>query len=334
MRVRGALGAFAALVCSHGGALAAAPADITWNTPPGSPCPAQATVVAEVERLLGSGREGGRQPLRAVADVSQDARGLWHVKIAAGYGEATDTRELHAPTCGTVAGATALVIAMMIEPLMVGDLAPADLGSGPAPPPLMPAPLPPPALPPPPPLPPPRPPAPLEEEELATFVFGVHVTGNIGVLPVPAVAFGPDIGGMLGRFRFDVGMSWLPKRQILAESHPSAGVELTMITGHATGTFIQWREPLEIGWQLGIDIGSLRGEGFGVRRSEAGSTAWVAPRLGVLAAYPIAAFFAVRANLAFSFAGIRPTYQIAGVGDVYEVAGPVGDLALAAELRL
>jgi hypothetical protein len=338
--MRRAAGAFASVLLAAGSARAEPPVDLTWNAPPG--CPTRAAVVAEIERLLSSEPVSGPKVV-VTANVGNEVAGassVWRVHI---FVEGTsDIRVLNAPTCGTLAGATALVVAMMIAPLAVEATAPADLGTAPVPAPLPPpavAPAPPAPAPPapPPPVPPPiwqPPPPPVEEEgEPLAIVAGVRTTGAVGVLPGPAAGFGVDFGLLYGPARLDIGVLYYAERRAVLEERPDVGGDIDLVTAVATASWLPMRDPIELGPQLGLQFGSITGNGFGVRDPDSGSSAWVTPFVGGIAAWAPAPWLGVRLNVAVGWAGIRPSFGVTGVGTVHEVDGPVGELSLGAEVR-
>jgi len=257
---------------------------------------------------------------------------LWRVRIQAGWpGSAPHLRELRAARCGVLAGASALVVAMMIEPLVGGE-EPKDLGDRSPPPPpatvvpvpqqLRPAPLPQPVV--------PSKPAP-EPEPQGRFVIALHAGGAVGALPSVAFGFGGEVGVVIDKFRIDLGMVHYPGSD--AELDDERGASVTLTTARLSMAYLPLLDPIEVGPRLGIEIGSIQAEGFGVREPKQGGSAWITPFIGATGAYRIIDYFALRLDVAFGFATIRPTFVLEPYGAVYEVGGPVGFLAGAVEGR-
>jgi len=92
-----------------GPARAAEPVELRWHAPPG--CPSREQVLAEVTRLVAKAPE---KPLRARAIVTTDEQGF-RVQIAL-EGSAQGARTLRARSCASLARATALIVALAIDP--------------------------------------------------------------------------------------------------------------------------------------------------------------------------------------------------------------------------
>jgi hypothetical protein len=326
--------AFALIVAFASADAHASPVRLSWNAP--GECPSQATVVAEIERLLGSAGAQQEPPLEVSAHVDRldvpGAAPVWRVRIQAGWpGGTPHTRELRAPRCGVLAGASALVVAMMIEPL-VGGAEPADLGERPLPPPAVLSP-PPVVVPPRPPVPPPADAPKPDAEPEGRFVVAAHAGGVVGALPGVAFGFGGDIGVVVSRFRVDLGMVHYLATDATLPDAPDRGASVTLTTARLSAAFLPLLDPVEVGPRVGIEVGSITAEGFGVGAPGQGGSAWIAPFLGVVGAYRIGRYFAVRVDVAFAYATIRPSFVLEPQGPVYEVGGPVGFLAGAAEAR-
>jgi hypothetical protein len=100
--------ASAALVFA-GPAGAAPPIELRWEAPPG--CPSRERVLSEVRRLVANAPD---KSLRARASVTADEEGF-RVRIEL-EGSAQGARTLRAQTCESVARATALIVALAIDP--------------------------------------------------------------------------------------------------------------------------------------------------------------------------------------------------------------------------
>ena len=91
------------------------PVSIDWRAPSG--CPDRFWVQRDVYRLLGGKDRGlGAAHLSARADVVERADGRWQVVLSTLRAGRRGKRELTAESCAAVASATALIVAMMIDP--------------------------------------------------------------------------------------------------------------------------------------------------------------------------------------------------------------------------
>lgn len=109
-----------ALAPSH--ARADAGIALDWRAP--AECPSADQVMAKVDRLLGNRTARPAAPIAVVASVARDGSSF-RVRIEARRAE-TQVRELKGASCTAVANATALILAMMIDP----SVASADADAG------------------------------------------------------------------------------------------------------------------------------------------------------------------------------------------------------------
>jgi hypothetical protein len=87
---------------------------LRWKAP--AECPGESDVKAEVDRLLGASRARPAKPIEVTAAVSRDEQGTWHVRLETPGDGATRVREIHGASCHAIANASALILAMMIDP--------------------------------------------------------------------------------------------------------------------------------------------------------------------------------------------------------------------------
>jgi len=106
--------------------------DFAWSAPAG--CPPDAAVRAEIGKLLGGPIEGrAREDLRVRAVVER--RELWLVTLDTLAGGTAGHRTLESATCEGLASATALIVALIIDPDAVAAHAKPTPDATPAPPP-------------------------------------------------------------------------------------------------------------------------------------------------------------------------------------------------------
>jgi len=171
---------FAAVVAGmvlvpHGAAYAEAPRrteflKLDWVAP--AECPTGEDVEEDVVHLLGPSPNSA-ETVTARARVSKSADGRWHVKITT-TGASGGERKLDAPSCKAAATATALVLALRIDPTLLTKEPPPEPPPTPPPAPVEPAP-------------PPPPPGPTHEA-VPSWSVAALVAGTVNQLPSPNVA--------------------------------------------------------------------------------------------------------------------------------------------------
>jgi len=292
--------------------------DFAWSAPAG--CPPDAAVRAEIGKLLGGPIEGrAREDLRVRAVVER--RELWLVTLDTLAGGTAGHRTLESATCEGLASATALIVALIIDPDAVAAHAKPTPDATPAPPPTRA-----PAVTPPPP-PPPR----------ATFsLVGVGAVGHLGVLPGADVGLGAHVGLARRSLRVELRGAYGPRA--VASSRVGAA-------GEAYGKFRFWaatlagcwmleRGRLELGPCLDLELGAVAGEGVGATETTSATTWWYGMGAGVelvIAATPWLRF-PVHADAIVPWH--RPSYVFRNVDQPIFRPWPVGArLSLAAEAR-
>ena len=208
---------------------AVAPLELTWSAP--ADCPSRAEVESSIARLLAGSRSA--ETLGADVRVTVDRRGLYHARLRTHLHDADGERSLTAGTCPLVASATALVLALTIDPTLAVD-------------PQEPEPSPPPPAPPPPSTPPPpeprdvsAAPAPAAPRAGSTLTFAPGAAALIDVGSLPSAAIG-------GAVELAVGKGWATLRADWKQLVQELCMEVCLIT-----------EPSRISWSA-ITIRSIR----------------------------------------------------------------------------
>ena len=301
---------------------------LSWNAPEG--CPTREAVQQEVLALL-----GGRPPneLQVNVDVSKQSDGSWEASLTSSA-EPTP-RKLTGQTCATVAKAAGVVIALMVDP--ASNTAPA-VGKQPIPT----------AVDPPPPAPAPERPAPARRaqtrpapatpapapDDPGTFFMGAHIAGNVNALPtIAAFGFGAYTGGIMGPIRIDLGFTIYPSVEVGYDAAPEVVMDVDLIAAHVALAYMLVSDPLELGPQLGIKLGSMSAQSFGVTEPGSDASAWIEPYLAVQGAIRVAAWFAVPFRAGLGWAAIRPKFSVPPLGVAWEVDGFVGEFAAGPEFR-
>jgi hypothetical protein len=246
----------------------------SWQAPAG--CPETAEVRAEIARLLGGsiGALPGR--LQARAEVVTQGQGYAVVLETESAGE-VGHRSLEAGSCRELAKATALIIALMIDPDAVAAHAP------PAPPPASPAPKSPGGNP----------------AQALDFLAGIIVAGSQGTLPSPDVGLGGTLGLSGRRWRVDVRASYgLRRDQKASAPLPPGGYGRfnffsALLAGcwNLGGPGVAWG-PCAVG-----EFGVMSAEGVGVNRTLPAHVPWWAVGAGGYAVVPLSRRWAIPVHL-------------------------------------
>ena len=327
--------AAAALACAFflaHEALADGSLTLEWRAP--AECPAGKTVEREVSRLLGGAPAA--LPLTAVAEVTHDdAR--WRVQLRTRSAENTGDRAIESDSCGELADATALVLAMAIDPARVAATRAAPVASAPdagidpltsvkVTPPSTPATAPPTPAATEPPSAPPRPPPPRK-----TFAIGPYLLGDVGTLPNPGVGPALAFAWTPGALRIQLKALFFPANT--ARLPFSRGGTFELFGADASGCYEVLLGVFELGPCLGVELGALKGTGFGVNKQTPALAFWAAPSVGGAFAWRIGSSFALRLELAALFPLQRPEFVLDGVGVVHRPAAVLGRGGLGAEIR-
>jgi hypothetical protein len=346
-----ALGATSLAAPSSAGAAGGERVALRWSAPEG--CPDASRVTREVDRLLGDESPRPALPLDVSATVTPSAGGNFTVRLETQGEGGPRVREIKGASCNAVADATALLIALVIDPAAVARAT--SPPSSPSPsspfpsssPPAAPSP-PPPELPPlAPPLPDPLPLAPSPIPAVAppadagrargvrpSFRVQAWATADAGSLPGVSLAVGGKAAVVIEALRIELGGGvWLDRRANLAQP-ASAGGEVGLAVGSADACWSFLRAAqIELGPCLGFELGSLHADGFGASSTSSGSALWSAIQGGGLLAWSpvsrVAALFRLDAAVPFA----RPTFVIDGLGSVYRSSPVVGRATLGVEVR-
>lgn len=235
--------------------------DFEWSAPAG--CPPAASVQSEIDELLGgAARDRAREHLSVRATVERGA--LWLVTLETQSGTASGHRTIEAVTCQGLASATALIVALMIDP----DAVAAHAGKGkekePSPLPA-PAPAPPDATSPPPPA------------ARASFgLAGLGAAGNLGVLPGPDVGIGATVGLLRGHWRIELRAAYGPRdvqSDPLADPAGAYG-RFRFFAGTLAGCWTMLQSVVDMGPCAEAEIGAMYGEGSHSSQNTSETTPW------------------------------------------------------------
>jgi hypothetical protein len=280
---------------------AGVPLVLEWSAPAG--CPSEAGVRQRIETILGRPPRA-MTPVAASAVARRTAEGRWEVSLVVrGPGEGVaGRRRFDAESCDAAADATALIVALMVDP----EHAIVDVPAAPPPPPLPPrafappAPRPPADAPPPLPLPStaPAPPARLP------LHLSMHVAVGLDTATVGRAVAGLEgaAAATLSHASLEArGAVWAPATET-PPSRPDEGASLGMWTLGARGAYeVGWGD-LRVGALAGVEMDRVSAGGFGGTSSSTKDAVWSALELGGRAAWRFGRRFA----LSWALEGVAP----------------------------
>jgi hypothetical protein len=291
---------------------------LTWNSPAG--CPDRGAVLERLRSLLVVSKVSGEQVTAQGTVVGGPPSGTWELNLETVQGERTWKRTINSASCDELADAAALIIALVVDPdLMTEAQANAGAVTQKPPSPTVPTlPATPPVSPAPPVVALPEQteqPAQLDKRRTPiAFVVGGAAVVDLGSLP--GASFGAElaIGMRLAHAQIDALGMFFPSTETVIRADPKSGGDLGLIGGGVRGCY--WAPSPTWGWGVcaGIELGSMRGEGFGTDFTGTEARLWAATRLGAFATYPLAKSLAFRASLEGLLPVTRPTFELVNVG--------------------
>lgn len=326
---------------------------ITLEAP--AECPDEASLRAELERLLGeAARRGPRLEARARVERLEPS-GYVITVVMMREGRASE-RKLEGESCATLVEAAALLTAIAHDPSAVVERGATRPEAEPAPtPPLEPPPSP--ASPPPsvsPPFVPWSPGAlpatPGEPPSSLGFVARAGASLGLGDLPGLGVGTSLGLGLSAGAYRAELGFELGLGSSGALDARPDAGADFSRVVGLVRGCrrLAPWRSAsraalrpgrLELAGCLGAELGVLAGEGYGVASPERGSAFWAAPRLDLRPSLGLVGPLSLSAEVGLAIPVDPRRYVIRGADGaavlvVHEPAPVAGRAGLGLELRL
>ncbi len=258
------------------------PWTLSWEAP--ASCPAPADVEGEIRRLLRTTKSNpNREPLEASARITQDPGGFELELTTQEHGHYR-VRRLGAPDCAELATASALIVALAIDP----DLSNPPQAAAPPPADRLPEPIPQPEPVQPSPAPrhqivpwPEEPRRATAREIPLTWRLGAGAVVGHGILP--HTAFGPSLSALLywDFLRLQIGFSRLSTTFDVPDSDYQAWFVLSRATAQVCWSL--YRQSVLVGPCLGNELGQLRGTGKLIAISHTQRSFWVASSLGVFA---------------------------------------------------
>lgn len=320
--------------------------ELDWQAPRG--CPEEGDVEATIARLVGhpiaSGR--GAEPSTQVRAVVRTRAERFEVELHTRHGAAEEHRTFAAARCDALADATALIVAVALQPL--------EMATGPSPPAasaavLDPAPS---VVPPAPTMVAPRqrppaaaavPTARAPEAAVPEAVRARAVGGGLAVTVGPAVGVLPGVAAQLAavlalrgpHWRVEAGGAyWFPRT---ASSADRPTVEVGLGSGIMRGCYVFARTRLELPLCGGAELGAMRGRGQGAGvLARTSRSLWAAAHAGPGLSWRLGPWAAVRLTVDAIVALQQPGFDLRIGDERVELhrALPVGGRAgLGIELR-
>jgi hypothetical protein len=317
---------------------------LDWSAPDG--CPTGAEVRREVERLLGGpARLASGASLTARATVTHDD--VWRVSLATGSGDSARKRTIEADSCRGLADATALILALMIDPDAVAahgapgpstSSSAAPSVSATAAPSVAFAPSPAPTVPPvetstP----------PVRGSNVVRFALGPLVSTELGLLPAANLSIGGSVSVLSGPLKIALagryGLSEPEARVQFGTPPPNSsaggapGGRFRLVSGSLAACDTLARGAVDFGICGSLDVGRVRAEGIDIERVEVRDGLWVALSLGGFASWNPSSRVAIPLELGLVVPLSRYRFVLDNVGEVFPPPALGGRATLGVELR-
>jgi hypothetical protein len=239
-----------------------------WSAPP--ECPSSAEVLAETQRLL-----GGTQPPRSgehwTARAFASREGAWSVSIETSSASGPHWRTLHAQTCRGLADATALILALAINPEALAAAASAPPAKSSSTPPTPPAMVPTPSA------------APSRSTKHAIhFSLGGSVAVSSGILPAIDYGVGVAVAARVDSILLELSAhDWLRPVAVTIPGS-TAGGTFGLVSGTLYACNAFRIGAIEIGPCAQIDVGRIEATGFAVTKPITRAALWLAAGAGAI----------------------------------------------------
>jgi len=231
------------------------PFSLSWDAP--MQCPGQAYVRSAVEQLLARG-DAFPSHVDVRARVERCTGDSWCVRLTTVRDGETGERFVESSSCRSLADATALIVAVTIDPERAAEPPETVFPSASA---VLVAPAPP--------APPPATPTtPAKEAPAASgpgsapFHVGIvaQASSDLGTMPQPAYGFTVGASLMFGAFRLDGYAAHWAAPTAPAGSGPLTSTNVQLTVGGIRGCLVPWRGVLEISGCSGLELGDLHSQ--------------------------------------------------------------------------
>ena len=294
---------------------------LSWSAPEG--CPTQETLQSAIDRYLGGAGLSLAREVRADAKVTALEDGGFRLALLVETGGGTSVASIDAERCELLVKAAALKIAVTVDPLAVLDTVEAEPPAQPQPPPeekeeeaapiIEPEPEPEPEPPP--------------SEPKVRGAIAAQGLASYGVLPNFGAGVGLSAAIVFERWRFEAAGAYWPSRSERTDLTHDIGGNFMLGTAALRGCPEPKYKKVEFPLCLGVELGAMRGEGFGVDDAAVASRLWAAALLGLGVTWAFTDHLAVGARLEAVVALARPEFSIRGAGLLHQ-AGPAAPRGL------
>lgn len=306
---------------------------LTWTGPPD--CQDDGTLEREIKRIIGDSTDvRGNEPIQVRAEVARQTNGTWLVQLWTRTGRLTGERKLVGATCAEVRRATALIVALMINPNVHVEPAPSAATK---PPPARASPEPARAIQPAPTSAPSSTSTAPQAPRTTSFWIGAGLMGGVGVLPGASAGAQLALGLELGALVIELnGGAWLPRDKRSGDADGTAqlnaGGEFELQEANLLTCYRAGNSPA-LGVCAGGGARHMTGTGFGVSDPGKADASWAAFVMQGFVDVPLSNPWSVRSSLTTEIPFRPPTFSLAGVGDVHTPEAFAGHIDLALRFR-
>lgn len=279
-----------------------APVELQWRAP--DECPPSANVRDQITRFVADGAQTGTVDRVKVDAVIVKSGDRYVLELDLQLPTGALHKRIEADKCEVLASATALVMAVMLDPTAVVE----TVDKPEAPPPIPETAPPKPA---------PTPPPPVPKKRRVQGIVRVLAAGSFGALPRFGGAFGGSIGARIGRARVEAtAFGELPQRATQSQQR-DAGAELDLWTVGARGCFAPAVKRVDFPLCAGVEGGQMRARGFGLQLQRRAAAPWLAfPFGGAVMWAPVPAF-AFGGGVDGWVAATQPAFEIEDLGALH-----------------
>lgn len=288
---------------------------LAWTAPPG--CPSSAEVRAATLRGV-EARDASGGVLEAEARVERREDGVgWRVRLRTRQGASTGERAIEAATCGALADATAVILALALAPPGAGAMSAS------------------PTL---------APEAPASEPERARrgtgarsagerlLALGASAAGDASTLPAATLGGSLTLAWTPGRFRVELdARRWASRSASVPSSIAGARFSMTSVGGRGCWTALT-SGLVDVAPCAGADAHLVTASGYGADANFAAGAEWAAIAGGALARLSLTSWLALRARAEAFVPLARPTFVVENDGLVHRPPTLGAAASLGAEL--
>ncbi|MDB4934134.1 MAG: hypothetical protein JWP87_1106 [Labilithrix sp.] len=296
------------------------PLELTWDVP--AECPPASHVERRVAQIL-QGPPPAKSIVVAVARIRRaDDSGRFELSLSIRTGDVEESRTIDAASCSALAEASAVVIALAINP---EKESPAETPPSPTPASTAMAPIPPLV---------PRPPQPPRPPRYH-YALGLGAAVDSGTLPDVGAGMLASIAVRIDRVRLGVLSTLWFRQEPTFDASGQAGASFDMIAAGAFGGYMVALGPVALGPVANLEATFVRVRGFGIRTPRASWTGWPTAVLGGRAELRVSSWLGLFARADAAFAVAAPTFTLGNAESglsLHSPAIPAARLGFGAEI--